>query len=92
MKFDTIRGFLIVEKGECEKHPKAYTINLICLDKVIDGKKVNYLKASILLGAYLCMIKLLDCEQICMLELAGGYNNIMGLCAYTKFGFVPNKK
>ena len=86
-KLEEILGFIVVEKGECKLHPNAYTINLICTRNTYKGEKVSWIKSSILLGAYLCMIKSINCEQIGLLELADGYENIPALCAYTKFGF-----
>lgn len=47
-----ISAFIIVELGECEKYPGAYSINLICTDlqKAIPGT------GSILMGAFLYTI------------------------------------
>jgi hypothetical protein len=80
-KIDKILGFIIVEKGECPKYPTAYAINLICT-------RPGTMKGSILMGAYLYMIKEHRyISQVGLLELASGYSNIAGICAYNKFGF-----
>ena len=85
-----IIGFLIVENGECDLHPNAYAMKLICLNNIVFHKTISHYKSTILLAAYLCMIKLHSCEQIGLLELAHGYKNMTGLCAYSKFGFQPD--
>ena len=91
-KLSKVLGFIIVQKGECELHPEALAIKLICTRTSVPnlpGPPIlyNWVKSSILLGAYLCMIKLSKYEQLGLLELADGYNNLPGLCAYIKFGF-----
>lgn len=86
-QFDQILGFIVVEFGECITHPSAYAIQLICARYRINEVAYTWMKSYIFLGAYLCIIKGLDCEQIGILELVDGYNNIPGLCAYSKFGF-----
>ena len=81
---NAVAGILITEKGKCMKYPTINTVNLICSN---DGK------GSLLVGLYLYIIKtqnlnILDNgEQIGLLELSGGYNNIAGLCTYEKFNF-----
>jgi len=87
VKREKIFGFVIAEKGECKIFPNKVSISLICVRNNIDKVKYN-VKSSVLLGAYLCMIKQSKYEQIGILELAGGYENPVGLCAYNKFGFV----
>jgi len=80
-KFNNIIGLMIVEKGECHFYPNAYSLRIICSTL-----------GSPLLGAYLCMIKTMDnITKLGLLELAGSYYNIKGLCAYSKFGFIPDK-
>ena len=82
-RLDMIYGFIIVEKGECKYRPNVYTVNLICSQMKGGG--------SVLLGAYLYMIKRnTQIQQMGLLELAGGFTNVVGLCAYSKFGFLPN--
>ena len=90
-KLSNVLGFIIVQKGECELHPEALAISLICTRTSVPTEDepilYKWVKSSILLGAYLCMIKLSKYEQLGLLELADGYNNLPGLCAYIKFGF-----
>jgi hypothetical protein len=83
-KIGKVVGFIIVQYGECKTHPNAYAVNLICT-RSIDGYSI---KGSLLLGAYMYCIKQTDhAEQIGVLELAFGYDNIAGFFAYTKMGF-----
>jgi hypothetical protein len=89
-KRDKILGFIVAEKGECKIFPNKVSINLICVRNNIDKVKYN-VKSSVLLAAYLCMIKQSKYDQVGILELAGGYTNTKGLCAYNKFGFVHDK-
>ena len=90
-KLSNVLGFIIVQKGECELHPEALAIKLICTRTSVPTEDepilYKWVKSSILLGAYLCMIKSSKYEQLGLLELADGYNNLPGLCAYIKFGF-----
>jgi hypothetical protein len=84
-----IVAFIISELGECKlpspKYPvqDVWSVNLIC-----GGSGGN--------GAYLISLFLFSViagaqggkwPPIGVLELAGGYENIVGLCLYTKFGF-----
>lgn len=84
-----IIAFIITELGECKlpssKYPPedVWSVNLIC-----GGSGGN--------GAYLIslfLFSVIDGTQankwppIGVLELAGGYENISGVCLYTKFGF-----
>ena len=84
-----IIAFIISELGECKlpspKYPvqDVWSVNLIC-----GGSGGN--------GAYLISLFLFSVitgaqkgkwPPIGVLELAGGYENIVGLCLYTKFGF-----
>jgi hypothetical protein len=84
------QGFMITEKGECKKIPEVHSISLIC------SKAGSSLPGagSIMLGAYLFMIKSNMCNflsdgssQIGILDLAKSYSNVGGFCAYAKFGF-----
>jgi hypothetical protein len=88
IKLQSVMGFLIVQKGECAAYPKDYAVNLIC---VKDGAKGG--TGQLLIGLYLYTIltraKTTGHLQLGLLELAGGYYNIAGLCLYSKFGFVP---
>ena len=88
-KLRSVVGFLIVQKGECRSFPEDYAVNLICVrDGVADGV------GPILIGLYLFTIlerfQTIRHLQLGLLELAGGYYNISGLCLYSKFGFVPS--
>lgn len=87
--YDSIKfhGFLITKNGYFEKYNKSLTntvtLSLIC----VNNKKLVSIKSSILIGAYIAMVRLSNYSQICALQLANGYTNVKGLCAYTKFGF-----
>jgi len=88
---ESVVGFLIVQKGECKTYPRDYSVNLIC---VRDGDDILQGAAQVLLGLYLYTIlerqNTTGYLQRGLLELAGGYTNIKGLCLYSKFGFVPS--
>ena len=79
-----ILGLLITQKNECEMYPNVHTVQLICS---------KHKQGSFLLGLYLYIIKqqgfnmIADGRQIGLLELANGYTNVGGLCAYNKYGF-----
>ena len=77
-KLENIKGFIIVEKGECRKHDNIYSIKLICSPSS---------KGTFLMGMYIYTIFTTQTDKIGILELAGGYINTPGLCAYYKFGF-----
>ena len=79
-KMQQVKGFMIVEKGECEKHPKLHAVKLIC-------SIAN--QGTLLMGMYLYTLLTTQTgvNQTGILELARGYNNTPGLCTYTKFGF-----
>lgn len=90
-KMKMVVGFIIAQKGECETHPNAWAVNLICVRSVRVGSISYSIKGSILLGAYLYCIKLSkNSEQIGLLELADGYLNVAGFFSYTKMGFDKN--
>jgi hypothetical protein len=88
-KLRSVVGFLIVQKGECNGLPDDYAVNLIC---VRDGAASG--AGQVLIGLYLFTIlerfQTIGHLQLGLLELAGGYSNIPGLCLYSKFGFVPS--
>lgn len=82
-RFDKIHGFLVTELGECKSQPEVHTVNLICSNVAGGG--------AILMGAYLyCIKQTPSLPQLGLLELAGGYTNTTGLCAYSKFGYKPD--
>ena len=70
-------SFLITELGECETYLNTVVLNLICSNGILGS--------SLLLAAYLYMIKGSDYDHEGLLELAGGFKNTSGLCAYEKF-------
>ena len=75
-------SFLITQLGECRSYPDTVALNIICSNGVLGS--------SLLLAAYLYMIKGSEYEHEGLLDLANGYKNTSGLCAYGKFGFKPN--
>ena len=75
-------SFLITQIGECDTYPDTVVLNIICSNGILGS--------SLLLAAYLYMIKGSDYDHEGLLELAGGFKNTSGLCAYEKFGFKPN--
>jgi hypothetical protein len=79
-KMKQVKGFMIVEKGECKKYLNRYSVRLIC-SKASQG--------TLLMGMYLYTLLTTQTgdNQTGILELAGGYKNTPGLCTYTKFGF-----
>jgi len=79
-KMEQVKGFMIVEKGECTKYPALHSVKLICS---------NDNQGTLLMGMYLYTLLTTQTgdNQTGILELAGGYNNTPGLCTYTKFGF-----
>ena len=80
-KLKSIVALIIVQKGECKKMPDAFAVNLICV-------KHGALKGcgTLLMALYLYTI-LYYPIQPGLLELAGGFYNLDGLCLYSKFGF-----
>ena len=83
---NSLKGFLISQLGGCKKFKNAYSLNLICSKK-----------SAPLLGAFLYMIKRLKekndkIDSNCILDLAGSFTNVKGLCAYNRFGFKPDKR
>lgn len=82
-RFDKIHSFLVTEMGECKSQPRVHSVNLICSNVAGGG--------AVLMGAYLYCIKRTPAlPQLGLLELAGGFKNTKGLCAYSKFGYIPN--
>jgi len=79
-KMEQVKGFMIVEKGECKKYLNRYSVRLIC-------SKAN--QGTLLMGMYLYTLLTTQNgdDQTGILELAGGYKNTPGLCTYAKFGF-----
>ena len=69
-------GFAITEYGECDAMPKTHALKLICANK-------GY--GELLLCSYLFTAK--QQQDYGILELAGHFNNMRGLCAYNKVGF-----
>lgn len=69
-------GFAITEYGECDDMPSTHALKLICAIK-------GY--GELLLYSYLFAAK--QQQDYGILELAGHYENLGGLCAYNKFGF-----
>ena len=86
-KIRQIKGFIIVEKGECKKYSNRYAIKLICS---------THHQGTLLMGLYMYTLlnnnKIDTPDKIGILELASGYNNIPGLCTYHKFGFTEDSK
>ena len=75
-------SFLITQLGECRSYRNIVVLNLICSNGVLGS--------SLLLAAYLYMIKGSEHDHEGLLELSGGFKNTPGLCAYGKFGFKQN--
>jgi hypothetical protein len=70
-------GLIIVEKGECSQHPNIPVLKIICS---LEGL------STVLMYSYLYIIKKQG-YNMGLLELAGCYFNIRGLCSYDRFGF-----
>jgi len=70
-------GLIIVEKGECSQHPNIPVLKIICS---LEGLSLA------LMYSYLYIIKKQG-YNMGLLELAGCYYNIRGLCSYDRFGF-----
>jgi hypothetical protein len=92
-KASSIRGMIIVEKGECQRYPDVYSVKLICSRDTQGIKGVgSFLMASFL---YCVKQKMLNTktphdQQFVILELARGYANVKGFMSYTKLGFVKD--
>jgi hypothetical protein len=76
-----IIGFLVSQKGECTALPEAHSILLICSSSSGGG--------SLLLALFLFAIMTNPAvtNKVGLLELATSYQNLKGLCSYSKFGF-----
>lgn len=72
-------GFMVIEWGECdiETYRDTPALKLICANPGF---------GDILLYTYVYLLKYHRIPQG-LLELAGHYHNLPGLCAYNKFGF-----
>lgn len=95
---DKVVGFLMTELGECNNAENDFgnvpTLNLVCAPK--KHQHTNTIKeckagtcsviGRILLFMYLFALKRKKIN-FALLELAGLYCNIKGLCLYNKFGF-----
>lgn len=86
-KLQSVLGFIVVEKGECQLLKDIYSVHLICTRE----SKSKAIKGAVLLGAYLYCIKssdeIAERNKRGILELAGGYMNLSGFFAYSKLGF-----
>ena len=90
--FNSVKGIIITEKGECKKFPDVHSLSLIC---AIPGV------GSIMMGSYLYMIKEKNFNRITkkkwdvqlgILDLASSFFNVDGFCAYSKFGFEYDRR
>jgi hypothetical protein len=72
--YQSIHGVAIVEWGECPDYNNLPALKLI------------FGKADILLYSYIYALGKIS-EPKGILELAGAFDNMRGLCAYNKFGF-----
>ena len=79
---DKMVALAIVNKGECGYYPDIFALQLICSGQ-------NIVSGSTLLAMYLLALKHIG-MAIGLLELAMSYENLGGLCAYDKFGFVES--
>ena len=70
-------GFAISEFEECKDHPDTDALKVICANK-------GY--GPLLLYCYVYCAKK-QRKKYGLLELAGGFVNLEGLCSYNKFGF-----
>lgn len=82
----SIAGFIITEKSECKDKDNLYTdipaLKLIC----VSSKNKNRYVSRLLVYLYLYSLKEAN-YRYGLLELAGSYCNLPGLCLYNKFGF-----
>jgi hypothetical protein len=72
-------GMLLVEFGGCRNFPLIPILKIMCSLNI----------SPILIYIYLYILKKKRMKKG-LLELAGCYHNIGGLCAYDRFGFVEN--
>jgi hypothetical protein len=82
----SIAAFLITEKFECKDADNLYTdipaLKLIC----VSSRNKNRYTSRLLIFLYLYALKQSN-YKYGLLELAGSYCNLSGLCLYNKFGF-----
>ena len=78
---DNIVAFLVTQVGECKTYEYVDALNLICSNDV-KGSPVG----RIVFYLYIFTLKYHKIDKG-LLELAGSYENISGLCLYNKFGF-----
>tara|TARA_B100000925_G_C21979802_1_gene461756 strand:- start:506 stop:1678 length:1173 start_codon:yes stop_codon:yes gene_type:complete len=81
---DNIVAFLVTQVGECKTYEYVDALNLICSNDV-KGSPVG----RIVFYLYIFTLKYHKIDKG-LLELAGSYENISGLCLYNKFGFREN--
>jgi hypothetical protein len=85
-KISQVKGFIIVERGECKKYSNRHAVKLICS---------THHQGTLLMGLYMYTLlnnsKIYTPDKIGILELASGYINVPGLCTYHKFGFTEDK-
>lgn len=83
--YDSIQGFIIVQKGECILKPNVFCVNLICS---------QHARGALLIALYLYCINNNPnvTDKVGLLELANAYYNAGGLCLYSKFGFEYSSK
>lgn len=93
-EFDKIKGFMIVEKGECQTYSDNYCINLICTVQPSNTQaKPTFSAGNILIALYIYVLiqDTTIVNKVGLLELANSYYNVGGLCLYTKYGFVYDR-
>lgn len=82
----SIVAFLVTEKSECKDNENLYTdipaLKLIC----VSSRNKNRYTSRLLIFLYLYALKISN-YRYGLLELAGSYCNLSGLCLYNKFGF-----
>ena len=94
---ESVVGFIITERGECAKYNDVHSLSLICTKPGANTQvPPGFGVGSILLGAYLYMIKaggfnMANQEQLGILDLASSFTNVGGFCSYRKFGFQYEK-
>jgi hypothetical protein len=93
-EFDKIKGFMIVEKGECQTYSDNYCVNLICTVQPSNTQaKPTFSVGNILIALYIYVLiqDTTIVNKVGLLELANSYYNVGGLCLYTKYGFVYDR-
>lgn len=94
---DRVVGFLITQYAECQDAENIYSnipvLNLVCAPKKHkhDGSQTNCRDSCPIVGRVLLFMYIYALKKksikFGLLELAGLYCNISGLCLYNKFGF-----